>query len=132
MAESPRAPAGLGKAGKKLWRDMVKLLDLRPDELASLAQAASTVDELERLQAALANAPLTVSGSKGQPRPNPLLDEVRRHREVLARLLARIEVPDDDAEAEQDRKASSHRQASALRRWQNYRLAQEQERSRGA
>jgi hypothetical protein len=111
---------------------MVKLLDLRPDELAALAQAASTVDELERLQAALANAPLTVSGSKGQPRPNPLLDEVRRHREVLARLLARIEVPDDDAEAEQDRKASSNRQASALRRWQNYRLAQEQERSRGA
>ena len=125
MAESPRAPAGLGKAGRKLWRDMVKLLDLRPDELAALAQAASTVDELERLQAALCDAPLMVAGSKGQPRPNPLLDEVRRHREVLARLLARIEVPDGDEEAEQDRKASSNRQASALRRWQNYRLAQE-------
>jgi len=31
-----------------------------------------------------------VTGSRGQPRPSPLLDEARKHRDVLSRLLAAL------------------------------------------
>lgn len=133
MAESPRsprAPVGLGKGGKRLWRDVTGVLELRPDELMVLEHACHTVDELGRLREDFAESPVTVFGSRGQPRPNGLLDELRKHRQVLAQLLGSIDVPDEAGEAEERRKASTNIQASALRRWANYR--QEQEQGRGA
>lgn len=83
----PAAPAGLGKAGRALWRSCVAVYVLRPDELAALAAACRCADELATLEAALVDADVLVPGSKGQPVANPLYEEVRRHRALLERLL---------------------------------------------
>jgi hypothetical protein len=50
-------------------------------------QLAHTLAEIGRMEAALGDGELTVSGSKGQPIPNRLLGELRAHRLVLLRLL---------------------------------------------
>src|SRR5215211_3871689 len=91
---SQRAPAGLGSAGRALWRRLTEGLRLRSDELVLLEAAARTADELAELEAALAEAPATVAGSMGQTRPNPLYAEVRAHREALRRLLGSLDVPE--------------------------------------
>ena len=51
-------------------------------------QAARVLAEIRRLEAELDAGQLVVLGSQGQPRPNPLLGELRSHRWLLARLLA--------------------------------------------
>jgi len=53
-------------------------------------QASQTLDEIVRLQEALAAGDMVVAGSRGQQQPNRLLAELRSHRWLLARLLADV------------------------------------------
>lgn len=94
----PAAPTDLAAGGRSLWRSVVKIYDLRGDELPLLAEMCRTVDDLALLRAALIESGPTVLGSKGQPRPNPLLAEVRGSRLVLARLAAQLGLPDEEGE----------------------------------
>lgn len=87
---TPRAPAGVGRAGRALWRAVLAEYDLSPPELQLLTEACHTADELDRLRRLVEEANPIVDGSRGQPRANPLLAEIRRHRETLARLLAAL------------------------------------------
>jgi hypothetical protein len=86
----PPAPDGLGAAGRALWDDIQGELSLEPGEEALLLEACRASDELDQLAVAVAAAPAMVEGSTGQPRVNPLYEEVRRHRDSLAKLLARL------------------------------------------
>jgi hypothetical protein len=62
-----------------------------------LEAAARTSDELDRLERALRALPeLTTTGSMGQIRPHPLLEEVRRHRLLLERLTSALCLPAED------------------------------------
>jgi hypothetical protein len=88
--ELPKAPRGLKTRGRKLWADVLADHELRPDELAVLAAAARTADELTTLETELATAPVVVAGSTGQERPNPLFRETREHRKTLAALLKQL------------------------------------------
>jgi hypothetical protein len=63
-----RAPAGLGRSGRTLWRSVAGDYDLRPDELRILADACATADLIDRMAAELAGAGLTVEGSQRLPR----------------------------------------------------------------
>lgn len=83
-------PKGLGPAGRRLWRNWMAGNEPDPGDEVLLEHAARTADELLRLAEALAGAEVTVEGSTGQPRANPLLDEVRRHRASLAGLLRQL------------------------------------------
>ncbi|MGH9122034.1 MAG: hypothetical protein ACRDYC_08815 [Acidimicrobiales bacterium] len=94
--EKRRAPVGLNAAGRGFWRKVTTDFELDHDGLALLEQAARTLDELERLQAAVAGAELLVEGSSGQPRPHPLLAEVRAHRATLGKLLTALALPDEE------------------------------------
>ena len=111
----PRRPSDLGRAGRKLWDSVADRYVFRPDELVTLAEACRALDELDRLRRELAGAPLIVEGSAGQPRGNPLLGEVRAHREAVARLLARLGIPDDDQEADETPAQKQARRAAEAR-----------------
>lgn len=119
----PRAPKGLGPAGRRLWRDVHRPdadgshLELRPDELTVLAAAARTADELVALEAALADAPTVTAGSKGQDRVHPLYGEVRAHRALLSTLLARLDIPEDADDDGLRRARSWHARNAARARW---------------
>ncbi len=85
-----KPPGHLQAPGKALWRAVLTDFDLSAGEFRLLTEACRTTDELERLAQAMAGAELTVTGSRGQPRPSPLLDEARKHRDVLSRLLSAL------------------------------------------
>src|SRR5829696_4271216 len=88
-----------------------------PAELEMLGQACRTRDELDRLERAVRALPeLTTTGSTGQLKPHPLLEEVRRHRLLLERLTAALNLPDDDQEVG-TRASSRHAQKAAEGRW---------------
>ena len=95
-----RSPAGLGKPGRKLWREITSEFDLEsdPDKAELLFQACKTADQIAELDEAAAEAPLTVKGSMGQPVISPFIAEARVQRGLLAQLLARMNFadPEDD------------------------------------
>lgn len=119
---APRAPAGLDRRGKALWRSVVDVYELRADELATLEEAARTLDTCARLDAELATANLMIPGSTGQMRPNPLLAELRGHRQVLAQLLrllnlADVVMPADGEDAPNLTPRQARAQHAARVRW---------------
>ncbi len=113
----PRPPTNLGRAGARLWRETVAVYELRGDELLLLDKASRTADDAERLDVALAEAPLLVPGSAGQDRPNPLLGEARATRALLAALLRQLALPDPVAEQRRADARSSQARTAARARW---------------
>lgn len=92
-------PSGLKASGRRLWTAVVGPYVLTPAELANLAEACRTADELDRLEKAGRALPeLTTRGSTGQLRPHPLLGEVRAHRQLLERLTTALCLPNVDQE----------------------------------
>lgn len=117
--KAQRAPAGLGKAGRHLWRRITDGLRLRADELVLLEAACRTADDLAELEAALREAQPVVTGSMGQERAHPLYAEVRASREALRRLLGSLNVPEAEGlGSEWDGLTASSRARKAARaRW---------------
>ncbi len=91
----PRQPKNLAGAGRSLWRSIIDVYELRPDEVRVLEQAARTADLIDALRTQLDHEPLTTAGSMGQVRPNPLLMEIRGQRQLLANLLKQLHLPDE-------------------------------------
>lgn len=87
---STTMPAGLGKSGRELYRSMSAAYVLDPGEESILLAAANSADELDRLRGELAKAAVVVVGSTGQPRPNPLLAEIRAHQAAMAALIKQL------------------------------------------
>ena len=115
--EPPKAPTGLRAPGKRLWIAVADKYVLTPAEVSVLVEACRTSDELDRLERAVRALPnLTTTGSTGQLKPHPLLEEVRRHRTLLERLTTALALPDEDQTVGL-RGASRHAQKAARARW---------------
>ena len=114
----PKAPSGLGRKAKALWSEVTDNYDLRVDELRILEDACWEADLVDRLQSEInaADHENVVKGSMGQPVASPLVQEVRQHRTVLARLLTSLKLPEDEAGQAAGRSAQMRQVASA--RWQ--------------
>ena len=116
---STKAPTGLRAAGKRLWAAVAESFVLNPGELAMLEQACRTADELDRLERAVRALPdLVTTGSTGQLKPHPLLEDVRRHRLLLERLTSALNLPDDTEEVGL-RAGSRHARKAAQGRWRH-------------
>jgi hypothetical protein len=114
------APAGLGKAGKRLWRDIAGVYQLRPDELQVLENAARTGDLIVRLQDELEQqSELVTEGSMGQTVVTPLATEVRMQRQAQTAMLKGLNLPDldDDGTVPAEPPKSAQHQAAAHARW---------------
>jgi hypothetical protein len=118
---SKPAPDGLKAPGKALWREVTAGLTLRSDELAILAAAARTADQIAGLEKAATGSKPLIRGSRGQDVLNPLVPELRQQRALLAQLLSRLDIPEDRDGGEWDnltasqraRKAAGHRYGRA-------------------
>ena len=111
---STTAPAGLGRAGKALWKGIAGVYELRADELRVLEDAASEADLVEQLKDGMVDQPLIVRGSQGQEVINPLVSELRQHRATLSALLRQLKLPD---EGQSEAAISNQARAAANTRW---------------
>lgn len=117
MQDPLKPPMGLRSSGRRLWLSVAERYVLTAGELEMLGQACRTCDELDRLEKAVRSLPeLTVQGSMGQPKPHPLLAEVRAHRLLLERLTTALNLPDEDQEVGL-RPGARHAQTAARGRW---------------
>lgn len=115
MPTTHDAPEGLGPKALEVWTGIAGDYDLRTDERRVLEDACREIDLIERLEEALRTSDLIVTGSMGQPVASPLVQELRQHRGVLARLLGWLKLPDEEAPAAGNTSAAA-RQA-AMARW---------------
>ena len=126
------APKGLDATGRALWRSVTAGLpdgwELDERELAVLALAARQADDVAALERALKRDGVTVKGSTGQPRVNPLVSELRQARLAVGRLLGQLSLPDEQAQPRTE--AGRRGQKAAQARWA--READKRERRRGA
>ena len=89
-----RAPSGLSRWGRELWKSVVDDYELRVDELELLEHACRQPDLVDRMQGELETAQLTVKGAYNQVTAHPLVSEIRQPRTVLAGLLGKLKIPD--------------------------------------
>lgn len=111
----PRAPAGLGTAAARFWRDAVGQYSFRLDELITLKQACREIDLIEKMEEQLATAAsLITAGSMGQDAPHALLGEIRQHRALLNQQLKALGMADAASVAGH---RSAQARAAAQARW---------------
>lgn len=92
----PRTPHHLGAAGRALWGELADLYVFGAGDTIIAEKAARCADDCGRLEAELRGAPLTVAGSTGQTRANPLLAELRAFRAQLAALIRQLALSDEE------------------------------------
>jgi hypothetical protein len=90
-------PDLFAEAGQRLIASVEADYELSPAEVEILHQAAHTCDLVMVLESEIyAGSSLTVLGSTGQPRANPLLSTLAEQRRVLGSLLAQLDLPMPD------------------------------------
>lgn len=114
MSKSVYVPTSLGRAGKKLYREIASKWDLRPDEKRVLLDACAEADLVDELAKAMKGQPYLVRGSQGQQVINPMIAEQRQHRAVVASLLKQLRLP-DEGDSQEARSSAARDAANA--RW---------------
>ena len=85
-----KPPVGLTPEARALWMETTAEYDFETSaDFALLRQLCETLDRLRQIQAAIKTGGLTVIGSQGQTRLNPLLQaEDAARRTILAHVRA--------------------------------------------
>ena len=96
----PKAPAGAGPAGRRLWRAVLTDFELAEHEMSLLRQAARAADLCEELQRVVDDEGPLATTRLGETKAHPALVELRQQRIVLARLVVALRVPLGDQEEE--------------------------------
>ncbi|WP_307218433.1 hypothetical protein [Microbacterium sp. SORGH_AS_0888] len=91
-------------AGEALRKRISRVVDWDDRELEVLALAVAQADDIQKLEALLADQGLLVVGSQGQVRMNPLITEIRLQRAQLGKYLAELRIPSDDDVAKDPKK----------------------------
>jgi hypothetical protein len=99
MTTSKSTPRGLKIDGKRLWNSVTEDFELAEHELSVLVEACRTVDALAALQSIIEKDGVTNVSPQGV-RAHPALVEARQQRVTLAKLVASLRIPLDDAQGE--------------------------------
>ena len=111
----PRAPAGTGAAGRRLWRSVLAEFELSGADLVLLAQAARCADRIAALETDAGDR-LTAPGAAGGRVIACQIREIRQQVIMMARILAALRiVACDDGEFERGQRRSGFRGVYGLR-----------------
>lgn len=111
MAKSTTKPT----RGALFFNSTKETFDLSDTELELLETCARTLDEIDELQNSVDREGLTVKGSTGQTRIHPAVSELRQHRLALGRLLAQLQLPNEDGEKLASPAQAKSRMANQMR-----------------
>jgi hypothetical protein len=103
----PPAPRGLQRDGRRFWRSLQAKYEFEADEMVMLEGICRMIDELAALEAL-------------EPQLR-VLDQRRRHRLALDRLLKSLALPEADRQG--SRAAQSAGRALVNHRWSHHRHA---------
>lgn len=112
---TPRAPNGLGDAGKALWKRIHATFgfDEEPHLVEILEQACRTKDRIAELEEAMEGEPLIGPyGSAKQLTMHPLIPEIRAQQKELRESLRWLRLPDNsgtETMSERNRRAANAR-----------------------
>jgi phage terminase small subunit len=98
--------------GEEFRKEVAKALDLAeadPIWLAMLSETCRAMDIVERLEVNVADQSLTVEGSTGQQRANPLLGELRAQRAALTKLLQALGVDEHETQSQRQSRVAGRR-----------------------
>jgi phage terminase small subunit len=95
---SPRAPAHLSLASRRLWNSIQRDFELRDDELSVLELALKSLDRARNAAERLDNEGLTLPGRTGD-RVHPLVAVERSASLTFGRLMRQLGLSDDDVAA---------------------------------
>jgi hypothetical protein len=98
MVSIPRAPAGAGAAGHRLWRAVLSDFELGEHELVLLRQVVRVAGTCDALQRVVDVEGELASNRLGGVRAHPALVELRQQQILLARLIVALRVPLGDQE----------------------------------
>lgn len=106
-------PTGLSAVSRRLWRQVTEEFALAPGELLIFEALCRTSDELVQLEKVAAEVAATgelfAENNTGQLKPHPVLEEIRRHRVLLERHTAVLNLPHLSADSGNK---SAHKPAS--------------------
>jgi hypothetical protein len=99
---APRVPLGLGPRGTKLWRDLCKLQDFDPSQLAMLHEACRIADRLDKLDAVLSGGEFLRVEAEDSSDPESdyvlridgALGAASRDANIFKQLLTALRLPD--------------------------------------
>jgi hypothetical protein len=94
-----RVPKDLGPTGRKVYRSIVAEFELSATEEVELHGLARCADRLDAIAAALVDATLTVTNSRGDQVANPLLREARGQAATYSRILASLRIPQGEQDS---------------------------------
>ena len=115
--EGRPAPSDLGKRGRALWEDIIGGWALRADEYQLLQDACRTADLIVRMERELQTGELTVKGAYNQRVSNPVVSEIRQHRNTLKGLLGQLKLTDPDVTRDRSARISEQARKAARTRW---------------
>jgi len=98
MDTTTAPPEGLRTRGLHFWHDTLASFELSDAERQILTEVCRTLDNLDDLAEAIELDGPTTKGSMGQTVVHPALTEARGQRLVLHRLLAALQLPDEDGQ----------------------------------
>ena len=111
----PTPPPGLGRRGGSFWRRVVAGFDLDDAERELLVEVCRSLDTLDSLADVVAAEGHTVAGSRGQRVTHPAVGELRLTRQLVGRLLAQLQLPDEDGVSLSSPTSARARRAAAIR-----------------
>ncbi|MBB4928306.1 terminase [Kitasatospora kifunensis] len=92
-------PSGLGDRASQMWAEVTEQYDLGAHEKALLEEVCRTMTDLDVLHERVTAQGHTIAG-----RVNPELVEARQMRIAFARLVAALRLPEDDTDAQPQRR----------------------------
>ena len=113
--EIPTPPDVLRDRGAGFWRELNGRLRLDEKQLSILFEACRSLDTIEGLAAAVESDGLMITGSQGQQVLHPAVTEIRQQQVTFARLVAQMNLPED--EKARDLFRFRRAQAGASARW---------------
>ena len=117
------APQGLSARSRRLWREVTSESELSSDALMVFEAVLRTWDDLANFEKVAAE--VVAAGemfhetSTGLVKPHPVFEEIRRHRALLERQAAALDLslPDDELSSRRRSTASNRARKAAQARW---------------